>query len=55
MTNVYSNFFNNKDHLFANYLILNDAYLFVQYGKTKPTSVGEYYLSDLEFSTRKFF
>ena len=42
-----------KDQAFANYLSFRETYLKEKYGKTKPTSDGEYYLSDLEYSTRQ--
>ena len=45
--------FPNKDHAFANYLTFSESYLKEKYGKTIPTSDGEYYLSDLEYSTRQ--
>ena len=45
--------FPNKDQAFANYLIFSESYLKKKYGKTIPTSDGEYYLSDLEYSTRQ--
>ena len=41
------------DQAFANYLTFSESYLKEKYGKTKPTSDGEYYLSDLEYSTRQ--
>ena len=37
-----------KDQAFANYLTFSESYLKEKYGKTIPTSDGEYYLSDLE-------
>ena len=40
--------FPNKDQVFANYLTFSESYLKEKYGKTIPTSDGEYYLSDLE-------
>ena len=43
--------FPNKDQAFANYLTFSETYLLEKYGKTIPTSDGEYYLSDLEYST----
>ena len=46
-------FFPNKDQAFANHLIFSETYLKQKYGKTIPTSDGEYYLSDLEYSTRE--
>ena len=52
MTKVCSIPFPNKDQAFANYLTFSETYLKEKYGKTIPTSDGEYYLSDLEFSTR---
>ena len=42
-----------KDQAFANYLTFSESYLKEKYGKTIPTSDGEYYLSDLEYSTRQ--
>ena len=45
--------FPNKDQAFANYLTFSEFYLKEKYGKTIPTSDGEYYLSDLEYSTRQ--
>ena len=45
--------FPNKDKAFANYLTFSETYLLEKYGKTIPTSDGEYYLSDLEYSTRQ--
>ena len=45
--------FPNKDQAFANYLIFRETYLKEKYGQTIPTSDGEDYLSDLEFSTRQ--
>ena len=45
--------FPNKDQAFANYLTFSESYLKQKYGKTIPTSDGEYYLSDLEYSTRQ--
>ena len=45
--------FPNKDQAFANYLTFSESYLKEEYGKTKPSSDGEYYLSDLEYSTRQ--
>ena len=45
--------FPNKDQAFANYLTFSEPYLKEKYGKTIPTSDGEYYLSDLEYSTRQ--
>ena len=47
--------FPNKDQAFANYLTFSESYLKEKYGKTIPTSDGEYYLSDLEYSTRQSF
>ena len=44
--------FLNKDQAFANYLTFSESYLKEKYGKTIPTSDGENYLSDLEYSTR---
>ena len=44
--------FPNKDQAFANYLTFSETYLSAKYGKTIPTSNGEYYWSALEFSTR---
>ena len=45
--------FPNKDQAFANYLTFSESYLKEKYGKTIPTSDGEYYLSDLDYSTRQ--
>ena len=45
--------FPNKDQAFANYLPFSETYSKEKYGKTKPTSDGEHYLSDLEYSTRE--
>ena len=45
--------FPNKDQAFANYLTFSESYLKEKYGKIIPTSDGEYYLSDLEYSTRQ--
>ena len=45
--------FPNKDQAFANYLTFSETYLKEKYGKTIPTSDGENYLSDLEYSTRQ--
>ena len=45
--------FPNKDQAFANYQAFSESYLKEKYGKTIPTSDGEYYLSDLEYSTRQ--
>ena len=45
--------FPNKDQAFANYLTFREPYLEEKNGKTIPTSDGEYYLSDLEYSTRQ--
>ena len=45
--------FPNKDQAFANYLTFSETYLLEKYGKTILTSDGEYYLSDLEYSTRQ--
>ena len=45
--------FPNKDQAFANYLTFSESYLKEKYGKTILTSDGEYYLSDLEYSTRQ--
>ena len=45
--------FPNKDQAFANYLPFSEIYSKEKYGKTLPTSDGEYYLSDLEYSTRQ--
>ena len=45
--------FPNKDQAFANYLTFSETYLLGKYGKTIPTSDGEYYLSELEYSTRQ--
>ena len=45
--------FPNKGQAFANYRTFSEAYLKEKYGKTIPTSDGEYYLSHLEYSTRQ--
>ena len=45
--------FPNKDQAFAKYLTFSESYLKEKYGKTIPTSDGEYYLSHLEYSTRQ--
>ena len=45
--------FPNKDQAFANYLTFSESYLKEKYGKTIPTSDGEYYVSDLEYSARQ--
>ena len=45
--------FVNKVQAFANYITFSEIYLEEKYGKTIPTSDGEYYLSDLEYSTRE--
>ena len=45
--------FPNKDQAFANFLTFSETYLLEKYGKTIPTSDGEYYLSDLEYSTKQ--
>ena len=45
--------FPNKDQAFANHLTFSESYLKEKYGKTILTSDGEYYLSDLEYSTRQ--
>ena len=45
--------FPNKDQAFANYLTFSETHLLEKYGKTILTSDGEYYLSDLEYSTRQ--
>ena len=47
MTNFDS--FPNKGQAFANYRTFSEAYLKEKYGKTIPTSDGEYYLSHLEY------
>ena len=44
--------FLSKDQAFAKYLTFSETYLKENYAKTIPTSNGEYYLSDLEYSTR---
>ena len=44
-------FFLNKDQKLANYLTFSEE----RYEKTIPTSYGEYYLSDLEYSTSESF
>ena len=45
--------FPNKNQAFATYLTFSESYLKEKYGKTIPTSDGEYYLSDLKYSTRQ--
>ena len=45
--------FPNKDQAFANYLTFSETHLLERYGKTIPSSDGEYYLSDLDYSTRE--
>ena len=45
--------FPNKDQAFEQYLTFSEAHLLEKYGKTIPTSDGEYYLSDLEYSIRQ--
>ena len=45
--------FPNKDQASAKYLTFSESFLKEKYGKTKPTSDGEYYLSDLKYSTRQ--
>ena len=45
--------FPKKDQAFENYLIFSETYLLKKYGKTISTSDGEYFLSDLEYSTRQ--
>ena len=45
--------FPNNDQAFANYLTFSESYSKEKYGKTIPTSDGEYYLSDLKSSTRQ--
>ena len=45
--------FPNKDQAFAIYLTFSETYLLEKYGKTTPTSDGEYYRSDLEYSTEQ--
>ena len=45
--------FPNKDQAFANYLTFSETHFSETYGKTIPASDGEYYLSDLEYSTKK--
>ena len=45
--------FPNKNQAFANYLTFSETYLKEKYGKTIPTSDGEFYLSALEYSTRE--
>ena len=45
--------FPNIDQAFANYLTFGETNFLDKYGKTIPTSDGEYYLSDLEYSTRE--
>ena len=45
--------FPNKDQAFPNYVTFSGTHLLEKYGKNIPTSDGEYYLSDLEYSTRE--
>ena len=45
--------FSNEDQVFEIYLTFSESYLKEKYGKTIPTSDGENYLSDLEYSTRQ--
>ena len=45
--------FENKDQIFNEYLYFSDEYLLEKYGKEIKTSDGVYYLSDLDYSTRK--
>ena len=45
--------FPDKDQVFANYLTFSKTHVLEKYGKTIPTSDGEYYLSDLNYSTRE--
>ena len=45
--------FENKDQIFSEYLYFSDEYLLEKYGKEIKTSDGEYYLSDLDYSTRE--
>ena len=45
--------FPNIDQAFAIYLTFSETYLKEKYGKTIPTADGDYYLSDLEYSTRQ--
>ena len=45
--------FPNKDQAFEQYLTFSETYIKEKYGKIIPTSDGEYYLSDLEFSARQ--
>ena len=45
--------FPKKDQAFANYLTFSETYLLEEYGKTLPTSDGEYHLSNLDYSTRE--
>ena len=45
--------FPKKDQAFANYLTFSETYLLEKYGKTLPTSDGEYHLSNLDYSTRE--
>ena len=44
--------FPNKDQAFANYLTFSETYLKEKYGQTISISDGEYYQSDLEYSTK---
>ena len=45
--------FENKDQIFQSYLTFSNQYLLEKYGTEIKTSDGVYYLSDLDYSTRK--
>ena len=45
--------FENKDQIFNEYLYFSEEYLLEKYGKDIKTSDGEYYLPDLDYSTRE--
>ena len=49
------NFFSNKDQVFAKYPTFSEPDLLEKYGKTIPTSDGEHYPSNLEYSTKDNF
>ena len=45
--------FENKDQIFQSYLNFTDEYFLEKYGTEIKTSDGEYFLSDLDYSTRE--
>ena len=47
------NSFPNEDQALVNYLTFSETHLLKKYGKRIPISDGEYYLSDLQYSTRE--